>query len=242
MVKNHLKRIASPRTWPIKRKQSIFIAKPQGAHSAELGLPLNVAFRELMKISKSTAEVREILLNKTVKINGKQTKNTKQTFGLLDILTIEEAKVAYTVVLNDKNKLEIKEIPYKEADVKLSKVIGKTYLKNKKVQLNLHDGINLLVEKDECKVGDTIVLSLADKKVKSVLPLAKGSLVYLVRGKHTGATGVIESAEKGSIVCKLLDCNIDVVKDQIVVIGKTKPVVSYFETAKAAKTAKVDGE
>ena len=40
-MKNHLKRIASPRTWLINRKSNTFITRPKpGAHSFEHGISL----------------------------------------------------------------------------------------------------------------------------------------------------------------------------------------------------------
>ena len=41
--KEHLKRVAAPRTWPITRKTSKWVAKPSpGPHSQEHGMPLVV--------------------------------------------------------------------------------------------------------------------------------------------------------------------------------------------------------
>jgi small subunit ribosomal protein S4e len=238
MAAIHLKRIASPATWPIKRKEATWITKPSGSHSYDLGMSINVVFKELLKLVKTTSETKTVLNNKTVTINGNSVKDVKRTFGFLDILSIKETKENYTLVLNKLKKLEPVKIDAKDASTKLSKVVGKTYLKNKKIQINLHDGINVNVDKDEYKVGDSVILNLADKKIKTVIPLKEKCLIYLTSGKHTGSTGTVEKVEKEHIVCKIEEGTFEVKKSQLIVIGNNKPEVTYFDVKTTKKSSK----
>ncbi len=228
MPKNHLKRIASPKTWAIKRKISTWVTRPQGAHSFELGMPLNTVFKEIIKLAKTSKEVKTILNYKTVLINGKQTKLPDRVFGLFDILTIKETKENYTMVLNKQRKLTVKKIDAKEASFKISKVIGKTYLKGKKLQLNLHDGINILIDKDEYKLGDSIILEIPSFKIKNKIAFEKKSLVFITAGKHTGNLAVIEKIEEDKITSQFEQHELELDKEQIIVVGKEKAIVSYL--------------
>jgi small subunit ribosomal protein S4e len=228
MPKNHLKRIASPKTWPVKRKESTWITRPQGAHSFESGMPVNVVLKELIKLAKTTKEVKNILNHKTVMINGKQTKVEDRTFGLFDILSVKETKENYTLILNKQKKLAVRTIEAKEASKKISKIIGKTYLKNKKIQINLHDGINVLVDKDDYKVGDSIVIEIPGFKVLDKLALDKKACVFITTGKHAGNLAVVEKIEDEKIISKYDDHELELKKSQVIVVGKEKPIVSYL--------------
>ena len=54
MTKNHLKRIAAPKAWAVKRKEGAFLIRPNpGAHSLRSGLPITVVLRDLLGIAKS---------------------------------------------------------------------------------------------------------------------------------------------------------------------------------------------
>jgi len=55
--------------------------------------------------------------------------------------------------LNKNKKLQLLKIEPEESNKKICKVIGKKVLKNKKVQLNLFDGRNILVKEDKFSVG-----------------------------------------------------------------------------------------
>lgn len=232
MGTTHMKRIASPKTWPVERKESKWITKPKGAHKLALGLPLNVVFKEMLKIAKTSSEVKKILLHKTIMINGKKVIDPKRTFGILDILSVKETKESFTVIINTLKKLEVRKVNEKESSFKLSKIIGKKYLKNKKIQLNLHDGTNILIDKDNYHVGESIVIALPGLKIKEQLPLEQKSIVYIIGGKHTGKTGNVEEISKENIVCKIEDVNVELTKEQLIVIGKGKPVVSYLKNEK----------
>ncbi|MFP4111635.1 MAG: hypothetical protein ACLFPQ_03095 [Candidatus Woesearchaeota archaeon] len=229
MGTSHLKRIATPNTWSIRRKEFVWVSKPKGAHALENGLPIAVAMKEFLALAKTNSEVKKILSSKTVNINGKKVFDIKRTFGILDVLSIKEIKKNYTLVLNSRKKLDIKELDDKEADFKISKIIGKTSLGKNKFQLNLHDGINVLVDKDDYKVGDSLVLNLADYKIKDKLSLSEKAPVYILRGKHTGKTGVVEKIDGAEIMCNIEEGTFQLAKNQVVVVGKTKPLLSVFK-------------
>src|SRR3989344_1021916 len=161
MSKKHLKRLAAPRTWPIQRKTNKWITKPNpSGHSIDKTMPINLILKEILKLTKTTQETKKILNQKKVLINKKPIKNIKFPVSLMDILEIPKINKYYRVLFNKKGKLILHPIEKEEASIKLSKIINKTLLKHKKLQLNLDDGRNILIDKEEYKTGDTIVFDL----------------------------------------------------------------------------------
>ena len=71
MAKKHLKRLDMPKTWQIKRKGIAYVARPKpGPHNFKLGLPLTVMLRDIMKIAKTKRDVKNILNNNEVLVDG----------------------------------------------------------------------------------------------------------------------------------------------------------------------------
>ena len=64
------------------------------------------------------------------------------------------------------------------------------------MQVNFYNGNNMLVDKNEYKVGDTLVLSLKDKNIVKHLKMEEGATVYLTKGKHVGSIGVLKKVLK----------------------------------------------
>ena len=111
----------------------------------------------------------------------------------------------------------LKEVSAEESKHKICKIIGKKILAKGKVQLNLHDGKNILCNK-EAKVGDSIMVSLPKLEVKEILPLKAGAYVYLIDGKHQGGHGKLKEI-KGSQAIYVSDKKeIETAKEYLLVI------------------------
>ena len=223
-MKNHLKRNFAPSRWLIARKERKYILKPNpGAHSKELGLPLGVVLKAL-DYAQSTREGRKILISNDVLVDGKRRKDVKHIIGIMDVLSLPSLKKSYRVLLNRKGKLYLKEIDEKEGQIKICKIVGKCLVKGKKIQLNLHDGKNLLAE-GEFKVGDSIVLSIKDNKIEKRLELKKGAYIYLIKGRYAGTSGVLDEIKGDKIVYQTKEGKIETLKDYAVVLGEKEPLI-----------------
>ena len=191
----HLKRINAPKSWPVERKVNKFITKPSpGPHKLEECMPLVVILREILKIGKKKRDIKIILNNKKVLINNKTRKEYDFGVGIFDSLSIPELNKFYKILYNKKGKLDLVEIPKEETEHKLCKVIGKTVMKKGKLQLNLSDSSNLIIDKNNYKVRDSVILK--DNKIIKHLKFEKDSLVYLIGGKHIGTKGKIVEIKK----------------------------------------------
>lgn len=196
MVKNHLKRIFVPKTWPIMRKEEKFITRPfPGGQSMEHSLPIVVVLKDLLKVARTTREVRYILNNEEVLINGKKKQRPEDSLGLMDVISFPKTKETYRLMLTSRNILKPILVAGEEANMIPSKLKRKTSLKKDVVQLSFHNGNNLLLTEAEAKkyaLGDTLLVGLDNKIIKH-LPLTKDATVLFIKGSHIGKTALIKS-------------------------------------------------
>lgn len=201
-MKSHLKRLAAPKTWQVNRKTHTYITKQNaGPHSIEMSMPLGVILKEVLNFAKTTREAKKILNKSVVKIDNIQRKDFRFPVGLFDTIEFPAINEHYKVILNNKGKIELAKAKKEELSSKPCKIVGKTMVKGK-VQLNLYDGKNVTVDKDEYTVGDSVIFSLNDKKISKHLKLHKKATVFLTGGKHIGQTGHVEDIVKDKIIYK----------------------------------------
>ena len=201
MVKNHLKSLSAPRTWKIKRKKEIYVTRPTpSGQKMDFVLPINIIFKDFLKHCKTSKEVRLILAEKTVTNDGVRIKEPHTALGLFSVLTITEANEHYRLTINKNGKLELKKIDKKEAEIIPCKIQNKKVLGKDKVQINMSNGRNMLLKKNDYKTGDSIIITVPKQEVKEHITLDKGASIILTGGKHVGATGVIENIEGEKIV------------------------------------------
>ncbi len=196
-----IKRISAPRTWPIPRKVGgRFITKPNpGGHSLEHTLPLVVVFRDVLKKAETRKEVKRILYNNTIQVDGVRRKDLAYPFGLLDTLYIKEINEAYRLVMNTRGKLELLEIPPEEVNKKIVKIKVKKHIKGGDIQLGLDDGRTIIVkkeDKDKYKVGDSLFIEVPSQKILDIYKLEPGCWIYISKGRHAGVKGKFKSLEQ----------------------------------------------
>ena len=183
---NHMKRLAMPRSWPLPRKTSIWVTKAApGAHALELCMPVVVVIRDILGYAKSTREVRHILHNNLVSIDGRVCKDSRRGVGFMDVLTLGDEN--YRCIVDRKGILRYRQISKKEAETKVCRIIGKTTIKGGKTQLHLHDGRNILTDDaSEYNTGDSLVLALPSQEIKEHIRFSDGIKCYLTGGAHVG--------------------------------------------------------
>jgi small subunit ribosomal protein S4e len=186
-MKLHQKRQGVPKNWPVPRKGTKFVVKKTSS-----GIPLLVVLRDMIQLAQNRREVKKAIHKKDLLICGKPARDEKQSLELLDILTIVPAKKHYRIILSNTGKFDFEEVVEKEANKKISKIIGKKTISGKKNQYNLLDGRNYLSDV-EAKVNDSVILDLNKNTISKVLPVKKGAEVLVMGGKHAGYKGTIGS-------------------------------------------------
>ena len=195
MSSSHMKRLTMPRSWPLPRKSSVWIQKPNPCgHPLDLCMPMGVILRDVLGVAQNRREAKKILHSKLVKVDGAIETDIGRGVGLMDVLTVGD--VSYKCVLDTNGKLRYRTIPAKEATTKICRVTGKTTIKGAKTQVHLHDGRNLLFDENpEYKTGDSLVISLPDQEVKSYHKFEEGSIAYLTGGNHIGELATVRGQD-----------------------------------------------
>lgn len=193
---------------PIKRKGTRYIARPSS--HIQNSVPVVIALRDMLKLARTSKEVKHMIKNKSLKINGKEVKDYRESIKLLNIL---EADKLYLLTLTENNRFNLEPVKSKE---RICKVANKTLLKGNKIQLNLHDG-STIVTKEKINTNDTIYLSPENKIVK-IIPMEKGKECFVSSGKYVGNKGKIESVEENKVKVKLKDKTVELNKSNLIAI------------------------
>ncbi len=186
----HLKRQQSTTKLPIPRKGTKYVAR--ALSSPQNSVPLVIAVRDMLKLAKTSKDVKKMMNQKLLKINGRLPKDIRESIFLFNSL---EADKPYILTILPTKKFSFQHA--KKSDSRLCKIIGKKLVKKNKIQLNCHDGTNLL-SKDKILVGDSIHLDFSGK-IKEHISLEKGRNVFIISGKYTGFHGRIKSREGNKV-------------------------------------------
>lgn len=221
---NHMKRLAMPRSWPLPRKTSIWVTKAApGAHTLELCMPVVVVIRDILGYAKSTREVRHILHNNLVSIDGRICKDSRRGVGFMDVLTLGEEN--YRCIVDQKGILRYRQISKKEAETKVCRINGKTTVKGGKTQLHLHDGRNILTDDaGEYNTGDSLVLALPSQEIKEHIRFSDGIKCYLTGGAHVGEFAEVSEyiVKRSSMPNEVQFADFGTVISNVFAIGKQK--------------------
>lgn len=226
----HLKRISAPKIWNIKRKERKYIARPvPGPHKLEECITASILIKDFLGQAKTKKEVTSILKNKKILVNKAAIQDRRYPIGVMDIIEIPDLKEKYILLYNKKGDFVLNHI--KDSSARLCKIIGKTSVKKGKIQLNLDNGWNILLDKNNYSVDDALLVDLENKKVKSHLKLEKDALVYFVGGSYKGSIGKLqkiresEGSEETKIVFSIDNKNCVTLKKYAFVIGREKPLI-----------------
>lgn len=194
----HLKRQEISKKWPIPRKGNKYIIRPNS--NINEGVPILVLLRDMLKLAQNRKEVKRAIHSKEILLNNQTVRDEKTSVLLFDRITIVSGKKNYELGLSEKGKFSINEIKAEGINKKIAKVNNKKMLKGKKIQLNLKDGRNFISNID-CKVNDSVIINLKDKKIEKCLPLKEKAKAIVFAGKHAGKMGVINKIDnKGSMI------------------------------------------
>jgi len=200
----HLKRKPAPRVWSIERKQYTWIGKPSaGPHQTDQCVTLTLSLRDLLGVAKTAREAKTIVSQGKVQVDGKIRKDEYYPAGLMDVITLPDSNHSYRVLPSPKG-LILHPIEKEEAGFKLCRIEEKNTIKNGHIQLDLHDGTNVLVRVADAKkptedtyhVLDTVKMGLKERDIQGYMKLAKDVPVLLVGGKNVGKHGKIVEIEE----------------------------------------------
>lgn len=189
----HLKRLVAPRSWPIQRKKTVFITRPYPRAKLEYSLPLSIILRDMLKTADTIREVRRILSEKNVLVNGVVRTNLRFAVTIMDILEIKKIGKYYRVTFDRLGRVKLEETD--KPAYRLARVENKTKIKSGKIQLNLLDGTNVIADKEEYKTGDVVKLSIPDNKLTGKITPKEGANALVIGGAHRGESAKVKALE-----------------------------------------------
>ena len=226
MSSSHIKRLMMPRSWPLPRKTTVWVQKPDPCgHSIEKCMPMGMILRDILGVAHNRREAKKILHSRNVMVDGKIETAVGRGVGLMDVLTVGENN--FRCVLDINGKLRYRPISKKQASSKTCRVMGKTTVSGGKTQLHLHDGRNLLFDSNpEYKSGDSVVISLPEQEITTHHKFEEGALAYLTGGSHIGETANVSSREikRSSKANEVSFDDFGTISDYVFILGNSKDI------------------
>lgn len=205
-MSKYLKRLVAPESWHIPKKVQKFVMKtaPGPPHNAD-ALPIGVWLREHIGLAQNASEVRKILHQRDIIVNGRACKDPQMGLGVFDIVSIPKLGKHYRIQFDMRGNLSAVEISAESAKTRLCKIRNKTTVKGGKVQLNLAFGANILAD-NTYRAKDSVVVTLGTDgedrfRIVDHFPFAEGNMATIVGGKHSGKVArIVEIVETASSV------------------------------------------
>jgi len=234
-MSNHMKRFNAQRTLRIHRKEKIWTVKPSpGPHPIEKSIPLGLIIRDYLKLTDTMKETKRVLSNNEIIVDGKIRKEYKYPVGLMDVISVPKLKKDFRVMFDQKGKLTLIPTSSKDAKWKLCRIENKTIIKGNKTQINLHDGQNKIVEKDDYKTGDVLKIEFKDRKITDKYEFKKGNVSIIVGGSHIGEVANIQdletiSSSKPNLAKMKGKTDFLTLQEYVFPIGKNSPAIEIPE-------------
>jgi len=222
---SHMKRISAPKTWPLARKQSLFVIRPNPGRVHQLSLPLGFILKDVLGICETLREVKVLLSHRKVQVGGVIRSDYKHPVGLYDVISLSDQ--SYRVTLSTQTgKLSVIPVDAKEKDSLLQQITSKQLIKGGVVQIGFLGGTTIRTDSaKEYLVGDSVVLD-ANKKIAQHISFAKGAKVQFIGGKHIGKKGVVQSIEGQKIMVLIGETPTETLRKYALVIGEKTEVIT----------------
>nr|CAD7448640.1 unnamed protein product [Timema bartmani] len=195
--KKHLKRLNAPKAWMLDKLGGVYAPRPStGPHKLRESLPLVIFLRNRLKYALTNCEVKKIVKQRLVKVDGKIRTDPNYPAGFMDVITIEKTAEYFRLIYDVKGRFTIHRISSEEAKYKLCKV--------KRVQtgpkgipfLVTHDGRTIRYPDPVIRVNDTVQLDIATSKIMDSIKFESGNLCMITGGRNLGRVGTVVNRER----------------------------------------------
>jgi small subunit ribosomal protein S4e len=175
----------------------VFAPRPStGPHKLRESLPLVIILRNRLKYALNNSEVTKIVMQRTIKVDGKVRTDNTFPAGFMDIISIEKTGDYFRVLYDVKGRFILHKITAEEASYKLARV--------KRVQtgpkgvpfLVTHDGRTIRYPDPLIKVHDVVRYDISKGKILDYIKFETGNLCMVTGGHNLGRVGVIVSRER----------------------------------------------
>lgn len=153
----------------------VFAPRPStGPHKLRECLPIMILLRNRLKYAITGVEVKKIVMQRLIKVDGKVRTDTKYPLGFMDVVKIDKTNETFRILYDVKGRFVCHRIGVDESKYKLCRV--------KKVQVGpkgvpfcvTHDGRTIRYPDPLVKANDTIRLDIASGKIIDILKFDSG--------------------------------------------------------------------
>jgi small subunit ribosomal protein S4e len=158
--------------------------------------------REMLGFAKTKKEAKIIISQGKIRIDGKTQREERFPVGLMDVVSIPEIEKSYRI-LPSKKGLTLHSIEEDESKFKLCRIEDLTLIKGGNMQLNLHDGRNVVIKPDDSqnveqtyRTNDTLKIAIPSQELLEYIKITEGAFIMAIGGKNEGKSGKITAIEK----------------------------------------------
>ncbi|ARM75937.1 30S ribosomal protein S4e [Acidianus manzaensis] len=233
----HITRTQAPWFLKLSKKEYKWTVKSNpGPHALSKSVPLALILRDYLNFTITLREAKTIISEGKVLVDGIPRKDYRFPVGLMDIVSIPSSNLYYLMVPNRARFMLPMPISEEESKYKLVRIMNKTVVKGGNIQLNLEDGRNILINKEDSSkypTLSTLKIELPSQNILSTYLMNENMYGIIVGGKNTGVHGKIAKIRKSqykvrkySIVSiqrqnELYETNLE----NVMVIGEEKPEI-----------------
>ncbi|HJJ47396.1 MAG TPA: 30S ribosomal protein S4e [Methanocorpusculum sp.] len=231
------KRMSAPAEWQLARKEHKYVVSVAAGPHDGSALPIGVWLRDHMHLAENTKEVRKILHERQVVLNGHIVTDEHLGIDVFDVISFPKLNKHYLILVDEKGRQNQYEISEETAKVQLVKVANKTTIKGGKTQINLTSGANFIGE-NTYNGKDSLVIGInGDDRfaVQQHFPFAVGNMAIIIGGQHTMKTGKISKiyTQPSSLPNRVIleDANgneLETIEDYVYVIGTTESILKSW--------------
>lgn len=195
-IVRHLKRMYAPKHWMLDKLKGRWAPKPgAGPHKLRECMPLIVMLRERLKYALTYKEVKMIVMQRLIKVDGKVRMDMFFPAGFMDAITIDKTKENFRLLWDTKGRFRMHKISKEEAAYKLCRVKKIVVGPRGIPYARTHDGRTLRYPDPEVRANDTIQLEVPSGKMLQHVKFAVGNLAMVGGGNNIGRVGVISKRE-----------------------------------------------
>jgi len=195
--KRHLKRLNAPKHWMLDKLGGIWAPRPStGPHKLRECLPLIILLRNRLKYALNTKEVKYILMQRLVKVDGKARTDKTYPAGFMDVIGIEKTNEFFRLLYDVRGRFIVHRVSPEEGKYKLARVKTLAMGLKKVPYIVTHDGRTIRYPDPMVAVNDTVKVDIETGKMSEFVKFETGNLAMISGGKNTGRVGVIVSREK----------------------------------------------
>merc|ERR1712150_371191 len=152
--------------------------------------------RNRLKYALTYDEVKKIVNQRLIKVDGKVRTDKDYPAGFMDVITIEKTAENFRLLYDVKGRFTIHRIKPEEAKYKLCRVRMVGVASKGVPMITTHDGRTIRYPDPLVKVNDSVMVDIASGKMQEFIKFDSGNLCMITGGHNLGRVGIIQHRER----------------------------------------------